>query len=158
VSTTEAPHSREGAGSEANSAEVEEPARQEGGTEAQLVRKPDDRFFARFGTFIATLPEVDAERRSKYEGFHDRLVKALRDDSHVTAIASAKFKLSFTHQWVGYPTNANSTAKQVLSGSDHFHGFDFEDAVAFEVSDSPRHVRRAVCWCQPACSTGSLRA
>lgn len=23
--------------------------------------------------------------------------------------------------------------------------------------DSPRHVRRAVCWCQPALSTGSLR-
>lgn len=24
--------------------------------------------------------------------------------------------------------------------------------------DSPRHVRRSVCWCQPVCSTGSLRA
>lgn len=24
--------------------------------------------------------------------------------------------------------------------------------------DSPRHVRRAICWCQPALSTGSLRA
>ncbi|MFD0997438.1 ATP-binding domain-containing protein [Pseudoclavibacter chungangensis] len=26
------------------------------------------------------------------------------------------------------------------------------------IPDSPRHVRRAVCWCQPALSTGSLRA
>ena len=25
-------------------------------------------------------------------------------------------------------------------------------------SDSPRRVWRVFCWCQPACSTGSLRA
>lgn len=30
--------------------------------------------------------------------------------------------------------------------------------VGIRKTDSPRHVRRVVCWCQPALSTGSMRA
>lgn len=102
--------------------------------EAVPPKPRDDRFFGRFGTFLLTLPEDAAEDKAAYSGFFERVLKAVREDSHVTAVADTKFDPSFTREWRGFPAHQRSTTRQILSGSDHFHVFNFSSPIAFEVS------------------------
>lgn len=65
-------------------------------------------------------------------------------------------------QWLGRHVDGCLTVGDVLK-IDHGEGYVSSSRVhrvqpLEQFADSPRRVWRVFCWCQPACSTGSLRA